>query len=122
MYPDLPLKGVVSRWRLKHADFGANYLAAKAFQAELMVEEIDELIPHEIKTYIDDRGNERIDSPSASLAIAKANNRKWTAARLAPKRYGDLTRLENLEEENHDLKKELDALRIQLAIKHEKDY
>ncbi len=122
MHPDLPPKSVVTQWRLKHPDFAANYLSAKAFQAEIMVEDIDDIIPHEVKTYFDDKGNERIDSPSASLAIAKANNRKWTAARLAPKRYGDLTRLENLETENVDLKRELQELREQLDAKNKKDY
>ena len=62
----------------------------------------------------DDKGQERIDPPSASLLIAKINNRKWTAARLAPKIYGDQKRVEELEGENERVKAELRALRDKL--------
>ena len=116
------MSGVIREWRRKHPNFNAKYLTAKSFQAELMVEEIDDMLPHEIKTYLDDRGNERIDAPSASLAIAKVNNRKWTAARLAPKRYGDVSQLDTLKGENEELKKEMEELRAQLDQKHKKDY
>lgn len=120
MFPDLPVRKVVLGWRRKFPDFGDKYLAAKRFQAEIMVEEIDDMLPHEVKTYYDSEGNERIDSPSASLAIAKANNRKWTAARLAPKYYGD--NVDVNEVSNEDLKQELRELREELKKKHEKEY
>ncbi len=89
MYPDLPHYSTVKAWRNTIPDFSEMYLQAKSFQSMILVEEIDDLIPSEIKTYIDDKGNERIDAPSASMLIAKINNRKWMAARLAPKIFGD---------------------------------
>lgn len=122
MYPDLPLKGVVTAYRKRFPAFNAEYLAAKSFQSEIMVEEIDEMIPSEIKYYIDDKGNERIDAPSASLAIARVNNRKWTAARLAPRVYGDAKRVEDLEGQNSALTKELIELRKQMDEKNKKDF
>lgn len=89
MYPDMPHVGTVRAWRTSIPEFSTLYLEAKAFQAQLLVEEIDSLLPDKIRYYVDDKGNERIDAPSASMLIAKINNRKWMAARLAPKLYGD---------------------------------
>lgn len=89
LYPDLPNSSTIKAWRKTHGEFSAWYLEAKAFQAQIMVEDIDDLIPQELNYYVDDKGQKRIDAPSASLLIAKINNRKWTAARLAPKIYGD---------------------------------
>ena len=86
------------------------------------MEEIDDMIPSEIRYIVDERGNERIDPPSASLVIAKINNRKWTAARLAPKIYGDRQIIEQTTAENTELKEELARLRAQLAENNKKDY
>jgi len=89
MYQDMPEPITIREWRKKYERFSTKYLEAKAFQAQILVEDIDDLIPEKINYYLDDKGQERIDSASASLLIAKINNRKWMAARLAPKIYGD---------------------------------
>jgi hypothetical protein len=88
-YDWMPHVTTLNLWRYKDVDgFSSKYLKAKSFQSELIVELIDNM--HEnISYYTDHEGNERIDAPSASLAIAQANNRKWVAARLAPRIYGD---------------------------------
>ena len=89
LYPDMPNFSTIKAWRHSIPQFSTMYLEAKASQAALLVEEIDELLPSDVRYYIDDKGNERIDAPSAGMLIAKINNRKWMAARLAPKLYGD---------------------------------
>jgi hypothetical protein len=89
LYPDMPNFSTIKAWRHSIPEFSTMYLGAKASQAALLVEEIDELLPSDVRYYIDDKGNERIDAPSAGMLIAKINNRKWMAARLAPKLYGD---------------------------------
>lgn len=89
LYPDLPNVNTVRCWRNSIEEFSVLYFAAKKKQVELMVEDIDDLIPDGIQYYTDDKGQQRIDAPSASLVIAKINNRKWMAARLSPKTYGD---------------------------------
>jgi hypothetical protein len=89
MYDDMPHVATIRAWRMTKPAFSKMYREAKEFQAEIMVEEIDDLIPGGIRFYVDDKGQERIDAPSASLVIAKVNNRKWMAARLAPRLYGD---------------------------------
>src|SRR5690349_13335919 len=122
IYPDLPCKTFVYDWRHKNELFAAQYLDAKRKQAEIMVEEIDDMLPHDIVTYYDDKGNVRIDAPSATMAIAKINNRKWNAARLSREIYGDHQKIEKLEKDNEALQKEMLELRAQLDEKNKKDY
>ena len=122
LYPDLPAFTTVKEWRHRHPEFMSQYLEARRLQAELMVEEIDDMVPKEIRYYVDDRGQERIDAPSAGLLIAKINNRKWQASKLAPKIYGDKKEIEQLTDENQKIKAELLELRAQLDAQNKKEY
>lgn len=121
IHPDLPAPITIREWRLKHPTFSAKYLDAKSLQAQILVEEVDEMIPDGIKYYHDDKGNERIDAPSASLVIAKINNRKWTAARLAPRIYGDKY-IESLQADNERVKQELQEVKERLDKENIKEY
>lgn len=122
LYPEIPSYQTLLEWRAKFSEFGERYLNAKRFQSEILVEEIDSMIPDGIRYYIDDKGQERIDAPSAGLIIAKINNRKWTASKLAPKIYGDRKELENVQAENETIKAELAKLRAELDAKNKRDY
>ncbi len=122
IFPEMPHYSTLLAWRRSNSEFSEQYLNAKRFQAEIMVEEIDDMIPPEVRYYIDDKGQERIDSPSAALVIAKINNRKWTASKLAPKLYGDQKQVEELSSQNEQLKKELMELRARLDAENKKDY
>ncbi len=122
LYSDMPEHSTIKAWRKQHSEFSAWYLEAKSFQSQLLVEEIDDMIDCGIRYITDDKGQERIDPPSASLLIAKINNRKWTAARLAPKIYGDKQIIEQTTSENESLKAELAALRAQLDEKNKSSY
>lgn len=121
IFPELPASITLREWRLKHSSFAAKYLDAKSLQAQVLVEEVDEMIPGDIKYYVDDKGNERIDAPSASLVIAKINNRKWTAARLAPRIYGDKY-IESLQADNERVKQELQEVKDRLDRENIKEY
>jgi hypothetical protein len=89
MFEELPDDSTIRRWAIMNPGFSAQYLNAKRQQIDIVMEEIDEIIDENLRFYHDDHGNERIDSPSASIAIAKANNKKWFASKLAPSLYGD---------------------------------
>lgn len=121
MYPDLPNRQTVRVWRHKYPKFNAKYLDAKRFQAEIMVEDIDEMLPDKIKMYFDKEGNERIDSPSAAMLIAKINNRKWMAARLAPRRFGDAG-VSDDPDHNKETKEEMRTIRDDLDSKNQKEF
>ena len=85
----MPHEDTLRLWRFHNREFSAMYLQAKSFQSELMMEQINDVYNNELSYYTDSDGNERIDSPSVTLAVAKANTLKWQAARLAPKIYGE---------------------------------
>lgn len=122
LYPDIPSLDTIRKWRLRYPEFAEKYFRVKQFQAELLVEDIENLLPSEIIYYHDKEGNERVDSPSAMMAIAKANNRKWMAARLLPRVYGNEKELEEKTAENEVLKKQLSELQEKLLKANEKDY
>ena len=122
LYNDMPEPSTIKAWRHQFPQFSAWYLQAKSFQSQILVEEIDSMIDCGIRYIMDDKGQERIDPPSASLLIAKINNRKWTAARLAPKIYGDKQIIEQTTTENEQLKEELIELRAKLSQKAKSEY
>lgn len=89
MFDKMPDRDTINLWRFKHKEFSAQYLTAKTAQMDLVMEELDDIMDENLHYYEDDKGRSRIDAPSASIAIAKANNRKWFASKIAPKLYGD---------------------------------
>lgn len=121
-FPQLPTYDTIQKWRHKHKEFADEYLRAKEAQAELALDEMDDWMPAEIGYFTDKDGNQRIDAPSASLIIAKANNRKWMASKLLPKKYGDARALEDAESKNKELESEIAALKARLAKENKKEY
>tara|TARA_R110000868_G_scaffold177028_2_gene415271 strand:+ start:808 stop:1233 length:426 start_codon:yes stop_codon:yes gene_type:complete len=108
MYDFFPDYTTIALWRLRHPEFSNLYLEAKKNQMDLAIEELDEHLDNNLLYYTDEKGNERIDSPSATIAIAKANNRKWFASKIAPKLYGDRTQNEITVIKHEDKLKELE--------------
>jgi hypothetical protein len=89
LYNDFPVPSTIYTWHTKHPEFRDKYLKAKALQAILKVQEVDDMLDCPLLYIKDANGQERIDPPSASMRIARANSRKWEASRLAPKIYGE---------------------------------
>jgi hypothetical protein len=100
MYEDFPDHTTIALWRFKHKEFSSQYLEAKQAQMDLTMENLDDVLDESLHYYTDEKGNQRIDSPSATIAIAKANNRKWFASKIAPKLYGDRTQVEEVKPES----------------------
>lgn len=72
---DMPSRPTVHSWLLTMPEFLNKYEVAKAMQADVFADEMDD-IAH----------NEGIDTQRARLII---DTRKWTASKLKPKKYGD---------------------------------
>ncbi len=87
MFDDMPAAVTVNAWRFEKNDFSIRYAQAKMFQAELMAEEINDLC--EVETFEDENGIKRVDNGRVALQRLKVDTRKWQAAKLAPKIYGD---------------------------------
>jgi hypothetical protein len=121
-HDDLPDDTSINLWKLKNPEFSRQYIEAKRQQTDLIMETLDEAVDENIAYYSDEKGNDRIDSPSATIAIAKANNAKCYASKIAPKIYGDQKRIDSLEHDNDKLRAETLKLRAELDKKNEKEY
>jgi hypothetical protein len=100
MFEEFPDHTTINLWRFKYPEFSTLYMHAKRAQIDLTMEELDTIMNESLNYYTDEKGNTRIDSPSATIAIAKANNRKWFASKLAPTLYGDRTQVETVKPES----------------------
>ncbi len=80
---DMPASGTVHRWLAEHAEFQEQYAHAREEQADSFADEIVEIA-------------DSVPADNAEVAKAKLqiDARKWKAAKLAPKKYGDKLELD----------------------------
>jgi hypothetical protein len=122
-FDELPTPDTIRRWRWDKPEFSAKYTEAKRFQAEIMVESLEEITQNlEQYKYEDKDGAIRLDAGLIGHARLITDTRKWTASKLAPKIYGDRQEVEALSSENAQIKEELKALRAQLAEQNKAEY
>jgi len=124
---DFPNPKTIYGWRIDNEDFSKKYDAAKRIQADLLVEEIKEIADDTSRDTItkqDRDGNDYDVCNTEWIARSRLriDTRKWIACKLLPKVYGDLARLDLLQDKNEELTKELYELRAELDKKHKRDY
>lgn len=92
--PHWPHKSMIMQWRAQNPSFADLYTRAKQDQIECFVDEIIEISDDSdndtvIKT--DKHGNEfeSCNSEWINRSRLRVDSRKWLAAKLAPKIYGD---------------------------------
>ena len=86
----LPGKDTIRKWRFQYPNFSAQYRDAKRLQAELMAEDIIQISDDGLNdTYVDAKGNTVTDQDVIQRSKLRVDARKWVAARLLPKIYGD---------------------------------
>ena len=75
---DMPAASTVHRWLAENQEFSEQYAHAREMQADAFAESIIRIA-------------DEVEPESAAVAKAKLqiDARKWTAAKLAPKKYGD---------------------------------
>lgn len=83
--PHMPSAGTVFRWLQKHDMFRENYVRAKEEAAELMAEEILDIADEPPAMTAEGK----IDAASVQHQRLRIDTRKWIAAKLKPKKYGD---------------------------------
>ena len=81
---------VLWNWLACDEDLMRQYLRAKELCVDAYAEEIIEISDDGSKdTYIDEKGKQVIDREVIARAQLRIDARKWYAARLAPRKYGD---------------------------------
>jgi len=84
-----PHLGTAYRWLDEHPDFRERYERARLDQADTLADEITMLADEEPRKIIDQNGVERIDSGWVQWHRLRIDSRKFIAAKLKPKKYGD---------------------------------
>jgi hypothetical protein len=91
---NMPDKATVFRWLASNADFCDRYARARELQAETQFDELIDIVdqPPEL-SYVTDKNGELVEVKFDSTYVAwmklRVDTRKWTAARMAPKKYGE---------------------------------
>lgn len=72
------------------------YAEARRRQAEYMVEQIIDIADDvSADKYVDEEGREHTNHEAINRSRLRVDARKWHASKLAPKKYGDSTKLEH---------------------------
>lgn len=93
----MPHAGTVCRWLAKHDTFREQYALAREAQAELHADEMIEIADDGRNDWMQKNFGEETRWVENGEAIRRSalriDTRKWVAARLLPKKYGDKTQL-----------------------------
>lgn len=92
--PDMPCYATVMDWLLgKHPEFTDMYTRARELQAEYWAEEIQEIADDGTNDFVErETKNGKVvlaDHEHINRSRLRVDARKWTAARLLPRKYGD---------------------------------
>jgi len=87
---DMPSKTTVFRWLAADTAFRDHYARAREAQADSLADDILDIADESAHdTYIDENGNERTNTEVVARSRLRVDARKWIAAKLKPKVYGD---------------------------------
>jgi len=93
----LPVQSTVYEWLLRFPDFAEQYARAREEQADTNADEILEIADEMPPEYTDEKGRTSLDVTYIQWQKNRIEARKWTAAKLRPKKYGDRMALEGVE-------------------------
>lgn len=110
-----PARKNIYQWFKKYPDFRNKYMQAKEHQIEAIVDEVLEIADdtsHDtiIKTDNDGHEKEVCNSEWINRSRLRIDTRKWLAAKLAPKLYGDKQTTEHTVGEGSLMQKVIDKL------------
>ncbi|MFM4972842.1 terminase [Aeromonas veronii] len=96
--PGMPSKSMVMRWLAdeRYVEFRDQYVCAREDLADKLADEILQIADDGSNdTFLDANGNVKVNHDVIARARLQIDARKWLAAKLAPKKYGDGGRREN---------------------------
>lgn len=87
---DMPSKSTVFKWLREQPDFSDQYARAREAQADCLFDDILEIADDgRNDKYTDDEGNTRTDHDVIARSKLRVDARKWMAAKLRPRVYGE---------------------------------
>jgi len=92
--PHWPHKSMIMKWRLTNDRFGEQYARAKQLQIEALVDDILDISDDVSNDTIirEGKNGEQYENPNSewiNRSRLRIDSRKWLAAKLAPKVYGE---------------------------------
>lgn len=121
MYEKFPHSSTIYAWLYDHKEFSSQYFEARRSQAAVIADSMLDLTD-DIPVHEDQFGNERIDSGILGKAKLDYEIKKWHAAKMAPRIFGDRQIVENQNsEENEQLKLESKKLKEELDKRNKKE-
>lgn len=94
-YDDLPDRITVNIWRRKYPEFRAMYAQAKAEQIESIIEELLDIADNASNDYMEYYDKKtgcvswQLNGEHIQRSRVRIDTRKWLAAKLVPRIYGD---------------------------------
>lgn len=85
----MPSHSSVYLWLMLYPEFSDKYARAREEQADTLADEIVAIADEPPAEVVDDKGVARTDSGWVTWQKNRVDARKWVAAKLKPKKYGD---------------------------------
>ena len=93
----LPAQSTVYEWLLRYPLFAEQYARAREEQADTNADEILDIADEYPPEYTDEKGRTSLDLTYIQWQKNRIEARKWTAAKLKPRKYGDRFAVEGVE-------------------------
>ena len=93
----LPAQSTIYEWLIRFPVFAEQYARAREEQADTNADEILEIADEMPPEYTDKEGRTYLDQTFIAWQKNRIEARKWTAAKLRPKKYGDRMAVEGVE-------------------------
>lgn len=108
-----PHPDTIYQWLRRHEEFADLYARAKKDQVRALVEEILEISDDSSQdTRENANGDEVCNSEWVARSRLRVDTRKWIAAKLVPRLYGDNTLARELSDEIEEFKQLLEAKKL----------
>jgi hypothetical protein len=85
----MPNRATIYEWLFRHEDFADHYARAREEQADTLADEIQAIVDEIPAETVDQHGVARLDSAYVNWMRLRVDARKWVAAKLKPRKYGE---------------------------------
>jgi nitrogen fixation-related uncharacterized protein len=85
----MPVHSTIYLWLLQNKQFSDNYTRAREEQADTLADDIQAIADELPAEIVDDKGISRVDGGWVTWQKNRMDARKWVAAKLKPKKYGE---------------------------------
>jgi hypothetical protein len=115
---DMPSTSAVCRWLATNDTFREQYARAREAQAETLADEILDIADDGTNDWMADKEAEegfRYNGDAVQRSRLRVDSRKWLAAKMLPKKYGDSATVRHADADGEKLKTDDVAIVTRLA-------